>query len=53
MPKLNNIYFQGEFHAGMMFGKGKYTWLYGDSYEGDMMNNEISGNGCYRWTNNK
>ena len=37
----------------MMFGKGKYNWTFGDSYDGEMMNNQITGNGFYKWSNNK
>lgn len=32
-----------------MSGKGKYVWANGISYEGDFLNNEITGNGTYRW----
>jgi hypothetical protein len=40
-----------------MTGKGKYMWIENDVvkvfYEGDFLNNEITGRGIYRWPNEK
>lgn len=44
-----NVY-EGEFHLGMMSGKGKYIWQNEKvTYEGDFLNNEITGSGTYMW----
>lgn len=44
---------KGEFHLGMMSGRGKYIWSNGIIYEGEFLNNEISGSGVYTWCNLK
>ena len=31
--KLLDFYFQGQFHEGLMHGKGSYTWADGVTYE--------------------
>lgn len=36
-----------------MTGKGKYTWANGITYEGDFLNNEINGQGVFKWPNPK
>ena len=46
---LINAYLQGLFLGGVMHGKGKYTWVDGSIYDGDMNNNQISGYGRYEW----
>lgn len=48
-----SISIKGEFHLGMMSGKGKYTWASGIVYEGDFVNNEITGSGIFRWPDSK
>ena len=40
---------KGEFNMGMMTGRGKYTWSTGITYEGDFLNNEVTGSGVYQW----
>ena len=39
----------GEFVDGKKSGKGKFTFTEGNTYEGDFYDNEIKGEGIYRW----
>jgi hypothetical protein len=36
-----------------MNGKGKYMWTSGVLYEGDFLNNEITGFGVFKWFNSE
>lgn len=42
--------FQGMFRAGMKHGAGKKTWPWGDLYEGEYLNDEMTGYGRYSWS---
>ncbi|KAI8894714.1 hypothetical protein BC833DRAFT_603866 [Globomyces pollinis-pini] len=47
----SNDKYTGDFHDGLLHGKGKYEWSDGVIYEGDLKENKISGEGVYRWKN--
>ena len=36
-----------------MHGKGKYSWVDGSFYDGDVNNNQISGYGRYEWSDGR
>ena len=40
---------KGEFSHGMMHGKGVLTWKDGTRYDGDFVDNTVTGTGTYTW----
>jgi hypothetical protein len=46
--KGRSTYF-GEFHLGMKHGRGIKTWSRGDRYEGEFVEDNMSGWGIYTW----
>ncbi len=39
--------YDGQFHKGMMNGKGTYTWANGDRYDGNFVNDKKHGEGVF------
>ncbi|MCQ2819494.1 MAG: hypothetical protein MJ252_19705 [archaeon] len=52
--KINqgNMCLEGEWKEGIINGPGKIKWKSGNSYEGDLKNDTICGNGYMIWYNN-
>lgn len=44
----DNTVYRGLFRNGKKHGQGKYSWGDGSSYEGQFLEDEISGKGCFR-----
>lgn len=40
---------QGDFHQGVMHGRGRYVWKSGLVYEGEFKDCKITGVGKYTW----
>jgi len=45
--------YDGEWLNGLFHGKGKMTWLDGETYEGDYVNGKRQGKGKYTYANGK